>query len=210
MRLQSLTFENFRQFYGMQTIDFSGSKARNVTVIYGANGAGKTTILNAFTWALYKSFTPDFEEPDRLINERKWAEAPLGTDVNARIVVVFEHEGRQYTVERVTTRTKDPQAPLGRLVKNGQVKLTVVNEEGSANSVQNPTDVVNQILPERLHNFFFFNGERIENVVKPRAFAEIENAIKSLLGLEIVERSVKHLHDARKRLELDADRKSVV
>ena len=50
MRLIYLQLCNFRQFYGQTPQIKFTSGERNTTVIYGNNGAGKTTILNAFTW----------------------------------------------------------------------------------------------------------------------------------------------------------------
>ena len=72
MKLEKLTLENFRQFYGHQEIIFSGYNDRNVTVIHAENGFGKTTLLNAFLWVLHgsKFLTGDFEQKDRLINEK--------------------------------------------------------------------------------------------------------------------------------------------
>ena len=91
MMLRSLMLENFRQFYGVQTIEFAATEDHNVTVVYGANGAGKTALLNAFTWCFYNKTTEGFERPTELVNHRAWAEASQGDSVPARIVVNFEH-----------------------------------------------------------------------------------------------------------------------
>jgi len=48
-----LELENYRQ-YREQKIEFStGEDGKRITIIEGANGAGKTNILNAVTWCLY-------------------------------------------------------------------------------------------------------------------------------------------------------------
>ena len=63
MRIQKLIFKDFRQFRGEQSLTFSYDTAKNVTLVFGTNGAGKTTILNAIQWILYGEFSPDFEQP---------------------------------------------------------------------------------------------------------------------------------------------------
>ena len=49
MLLKKMNLENFRQFIGTQSIDFSTEPDRNVTIILGENGSGKTTLAQAFT-----------------------------------------------------------------------------------------------------------------------------------------------------------------
>ena len=48
MIFKQLAIQNFRQFSGIQKIEFATDIKRPVTVIHGFNGAGKTTLLNAF------------------------------------------------------------------------------------------------------------------------------------------------------------------
>lgn len=200
MRLLSLSVENFRQFCGPYRIRFATSEDRNVTVVYGANGAGKTTFLNAFTWCLYDKFTPAFEKPDHLINEKTWSEASAGSDVSCKVVVEFDHEDRRYVVQRVTTRRKQ-ESGESQVVRDSELSIDVTEESGSTTRVKIPDQIIGQILPSRLSSFFFFDGERIENLVKPEAYQEIQDAIKTVLGLEAVERAIKHLATAGKKLE---------
>ena len=60
MLLKSLKVKDFRQFKGEQTIMFANDLQKNVTVIMGDNGTGKTTLAQAFTWCLYGE--TDFED----------------------------------------------------------------------------------------------------------------------------------------------------
>ncbi|MBV5262322.1 AAA family ATPase, partial [Synechococcus moorigangaii CMS01] len=65
MRLLSLRLKNFRQFYGeTPALQLASRDRKKITIIHGNNGAGKTTILNAFTWVLFKKFTAAFKEED--------------------------------------------------------------------------------------------------------------------------------------------------
>lgn len=201
MILTAIELENFRQFRGTQRLELSTSTDRNVTVVYGANGAGKTSLLNAFTWALYRAFSPGFEQPDHLINEQAWADAHSGDDVPATVTLEFEHEGRRYTVSRTTVDRKNAEGAASR-VKDAVVTVGFIDEYGEHhNRDDTSVGTINEVLPERLHRFFFFDGERIEQLVKPDAYAEIEQAIKGILGLQIVENAIKHTDEARKDLE---------
>ena len=59
---------NFRQFYNKAEIIFSTNKEKNITLIHGENGVGKTTILNSILWCLYGKLTSDFERPQELVS----------------------------------------------------------------------------------------------------------------------------------------------
>ncbi len=201
MKLKAMTVNNFRQFYGEQSLYFDTSEDRNVTLVYGANGAGKTTLLNAFTWALYKKFTPAFENEGHLINERAWSESKPGREVSASVRLEFEHESRTYFIERLTVCRKG-NGNERQLLRDAELKVDYRDEGGRENKErENPGDTVNQILPDRLHRFFFFDGERIEQLAKKEAYAEIADAIKNVLGLEIIERALKHTSGAIRKLE---------
>ncbi len=73
------------------------------------------------------------------------------------------------------------------------MKLTIIGSDGPSEEPSNPEAQIEQVLPSRLHNFFFFDGERIEKLAKDSAYEEIEQAIKSILGLQILDRSIAHL-----------------
>lgn len=201
MRLRSLTFENFRQFYGTQSIRFAEDRDKNVTIVYGANGAGKTTILNAFTWCLFRSFTPAFDNPTHLINERAWDEGSPLDVVSASVRLEFEHENKVYQVVRKTARLKNRDGS-SQLETDSEAQMWHTDETGRVSPPsKSPDDAIEQIMPNRLHRFFFFDGERIEQLAKSSAYEQIGEAIKTVLGLAVIERGFTHLATVGKKLE---------
>lgn len=199
MRLLSLEIQDFRQFRGVQRLDFGGDSEKNVTLIHGANGAGKTTLLNAFTWALYNKLSADFIFPERLINDVTWAETQSGGKARCAVVLEFEHKHAYYTLRR-TAETDKPVATSGQRDPRVTVTLSMRTEQNGSEAIVNPNDFVNAVLPARLHHFFFLNGERFEHLHSNDAFSDIEQAIKTLLGVAVVERALSHLPEAEKRL----------
>lgn len=194
MKLKSLTLENFRQFHGKQKpIHFPEKTNQNVTVIFGANGAGKSTILNAFTWTFYYETSPSFENPDNIISEKAIREASEGDLINARVSVEFEHKGNIYIASRTRSEKKVDDINKTEIIEKGLPKLMIIGSDGVAEESNNPEDHLEQVLPRSLHRFFFFDGERIEQLAKDSAYQEVEHAIKNLLGLQILDRSISHL-----------------
>jgi DNA sulfur modification protein DndD len=202
MKLEYLQLCNFRQFYGeTPKIIFAHGK-RNVTVIHGCNGAGKTALLNAFTWCLYGSFSRGFSLKDQLVNKRAIREAGPGVRVEAWVELGLEHDDVRYRIRRqaeavgengeedVTSRSLDP-------------TIEFAGPDGQWKSGREFSETVGRILPEDLHTYFFFDGERIERIVQPDQSErrDINNAAKTLLGIGILSRAQTHMRNARKELE---------
>ena len=197
MKLDRLSLTNFRQFYGDQELIFGHSSAKNVYIVFGANGAGKTTLLNSMTWVLYKELSGDFEQPDRLVNNRAWDECNEGQTVDAIVELEFTHDSRRYIIKRIHQVRKVDDRQI--IMIDGEPELRIINENGEYNS-GNPSNAIDRILPKRLHPFFFFNGERIERLAQDDPDQEIEAAVKILLGLEVFDRGKRHLDGAIQEL----------
>jgi len=197
MKLLSLKLFNFRQFWGEVSLDLAHQSAHRVTVIHGNNGAGKTTLLNAFTWVLYEEFSAALA-PGPLVNNRAVAEARPGQRVECWVDVLFEHTGKEYQARRSCSVEKPTDGSEPQ--ESGSVLQLKIN----GRLIQNEDDVETEIatvLPESLHRYFFFDGERIDRIVKSENRADMATAIKTLLSVELLERGINHLDYARKMLE---------
>jgi DNA sulfur modification protein DndD len=200
VKLRSITLTNFRQFKGVQTLNLTSDPVKPVSLIFGANGAGKTTFLNAFTWALYGTMSDDVEEQDRLVTDSVWRSLPHGQATAVAVEVEFDHEGRDYRLLRHAELRKESDEQ-GRVSPAPQLWTTL--PDGSSEVVGAPQETIYSILPRGVSRFFFFNGERIENLVKKGSYAEVQKDIKVLLDLEQVERALAHLPKVDRRLTQD-------
>lgn len=200
MKLLRLTLNNFRAFYGQQVLDLEVTADKPAVLIFGNNGAGKTTLLNAFTWALYGTFSDDVEQQHRVIHDKAWAETPFGAPVSASVKLEFEHDDLVLTVLREVSAVKD-----GEEQSAVEPRLVVTEvRHGESKKLPNGQERIEKILPEGLRRFFFFNGERMEKMFTgDENNDQVKEAIKTLLGLETIERAIEHLPTAAKRLARD-------
>jgi DNA sulfur modification protein DndD len=197
MKFISVELENFRPYQGIQKISFAQGSETNVTVLWGTNGGGKTTLLNAFTWALYGVLSTDVESQDQLINTTVWNSAAEGTPLTASVTIEFEHTGYVFIVKRSVYASKH--GPLQPRPKP-ELQLWQRERDGNLEPVLNPSGRLDQMLPERLSRFFFVNGERIESLVKHEGGEDVREAVKTLLGLEALERAIEHLPRVAQKL----------
>ena len=203
MRLTSIKLCNFRSFYGKTPeIILANGDIRNTTMIYGSNGAGKTSILNGFTWVLYEKFSAAFASTEQLVNKRAIAESEPGQPVECSVEIGWEHENIRYRAKRGCRVYKNQ----SDLIETGKTQLTMwlAGDDGQWKIPnQLPEEIITQILPLSLHQYFFFDGERIEEIVRSHNKAEIAEAIRIFLGVEVIELSIKHLKEAKKSLETE-------
>jgi DNA sulfur modification protein DndD len=203
MKLSSLELENFRQYYGKQKLDFSKVKEKNITVIFGENGSGKTALLNSFLWVLYGKMK--LPQSGKIVSERAMIETGIGEEIGVTVTLMFEHEGKEYMVqrERVVRKRSDTDF-IGELVDESLLLSHTVSD-GKKIYPRNPNEVVDQIMPSRLSDLFFFHGEDIDRLSREEGSREIQENIKNIMDLEILERSISHLGSVAKRFEKEME-----
>jgi DNA sulfur modification protein DndD len=205
MKLISLRLCNFRQFYGKTPEIKLAAGEKNATIIHGNNGAGKTTILNAFTWILYDRFTPAFAAPNLLINKRAILEANPNTNVECWGELQFEHDSKRYQLKRKYNAIKDRQGEVDR--GKTQLFMLIAGDDGCwYHPLQLPEEIIEGILPVSLHQYFFFDGEQIDLIFRYGKNNNLAEDTKELLGIKVLDRSIEHLKKAGKNLyeELEA------
>jgi DNA sulfur modification protein DndD len=200
MKLISIRLCNFRQFYGRTPTLILASGKYNTTIIHGNNGAGKTTILNAFTWVLYKQFTAAFSSADRLINHRAITEAPLGKSVECWVEIEFEHDKKRYQVKRKCYAYQNKNETIE--YSKSQLFMLIAGDDGRwYHPMEQPEEIIDRILPENLHYYFFFDGEQIDRRFRSTQQNNIAEDTKELLGVKVLDRAIEHLKKAKRTLE---------
>ena len=191
MLIKSITLNNFRQFKGKQTLEFSSDSQNNVTVLLGDNTFGKTTILQAFNWCLYGvADFPKDSNPDFLLN-LEVANELAGIQPKSEIYVelILEHKKMEYIILR-----KQPYVDRGYSNWTAlQPQLTVsYKENGITKQVREGEEqrIINSILPQSLSGYFFFDTERVSDISTRKDLSE---AVRGLLGLAAVGNARKHL-----------------
>ena len=96
MRPKKLTLSAWGPYRDKQEIDFEAFAAKGIFLITGATGAGKTTIFDAITYALYGALSGDERDKERSSVRSDFAEAMTPTYVE----LIMEHGGKEYRILR--------------------------------------------------------------------------------------------------------------
>lgn len=94
MRPLKLTIAGFGPYAGEQELDFDKLGTCGLYLITGDTGAGKTTIFDALTFALFGEASGEFREAGMLRSQYATLEQPT------YVRLVFSHAGQTYTVYR--------------------------------------------------------------------------------------------------------------
>lgn len=194
MKLLRARIDNFRLLKDVE-LEFATDKNRNLTVIRAANESGKTTLLTALQWGLFG----DEALPDRGRNFRL---SPIDVScgerasVNVSVEIDFEIPTRtgvrKYRLIRFVTET----ARGGTWERSGaNVNLFHLTPQG-ADRVDNPEAHIRPHLPSELREVFFTDGDRALSFIegsKGDQMKRVEGAIRSLLGLGVVEEALCHI-----------------
>ena len=209
MKILSAEFENFRLLKDLK-INFSNASEKNLTVIRAANASGKTTMLTALQWALYG----DASLPGS--KGKTYRLSPLDAkDKDIQITVAVEFE--------VTKRNKTPSGEqeikkIYKIIrsvhefpddlaarKTSTAQLYQIRDARGATLIENPAPIISDELPPELREIFFTDGDRAlsfidEDTNQLEKRKRVESAIRSLLGIEMVEKAIAHVKKAEKNL----------
>jgi hypothetical protein len=189
MRIKNVKVKNFRQFYGTQDLEFPVSGKKNVTLIHAENGFGKTSILNAVLWALFKKLTPNFEGPEEIVNFGAIEEG----ENTASVDVQFEFKKNLYLVQRTHFQKRDARD------KTDVAAFRI--QSGNLKTLDVPETFISSVIPPEMAPYFFFDGESAESFASARHYKEIAGAIRNILGCSLAETAIADLKDVSRSVE---------
>lgn len=191
MRISKIEYQNFRNFKDHGEIRCSTDG--KVTIIYGKNGDGKTTLHQLFQWIIYGQVHFNKTTTDRLYNLSFESERSFGETFDVMGRIDFEHNGVQYSLTRSQTYKKG----LNDSEKIAEdLSLLRLDEDKNWKPVDRPKDVVEKLLPSGLADYFFFDGESMiaDLRVKGKDSAgKLRKALYSMFDLDVIESAIGHI-----------------
>lgn len=195
MLLESIKLENFRQFRN-EYIEFAqGADGKNVTIIIGDNGSGKTTFAQAFFWCLYGE--TEFSDKN-MINKLVASDMKPGQKEKVQVTLKLTHGNVSYTLMREQAYSKD----YSNRIKGDNTIFDIAIKDSKGNTTYVKKTLcegeVKSILPKELSKYFFFDGERIEKMSKDistgKKATDFAEAVKGLLGLNAMFSAIQHFN----------------
>lgn len=204
MQLQRLILHNYSVFEG--ACEFSlevHTPDKNVVIIGGKNGAGKTSILEAVRLCLYGAQgvnkKPGREYRSFLQSRINRTALKFSQNAKAYVELQFVDQGKQRNASVTVRRTWSAGSDEDSLYLEIDGKELNIERDYWA-------DYLKLLIPPGVAQFFIFDGEKIQEIAEEeQSDKTIVDGIKSLLGLDVFEHLQSDLENySRQRLQADA------
>ena len=185
MKIKKIVLYNIGPYVDVNTFDFSLQKGKNIVLIGGKNGAGKTTFFKAIKTCLYGCRVWGFDAPGKeylsiisnLVNFKTLYENTANAYIEVELIFDDGKQVNTYLLHREWRKNKSSLSEFFNIKKNDDVILA--SEED---------DFVNYLLsviPPDMFNFYFFDGESIaEFFLGTDGNKNFKNAFLKLYGLD--------------------------
>ena len=206
MIIKSIELNNFRIYKGVNQIALTPAGEKNIIIVSGNNGFGKTTFLMSLVWCLYGK---NMEKVDDLykkeIDEKGGYNKYIGNSLNTQ--AAQEGETR-FSVSVTFTDVEIPNTTCTEITiirsydsatnTNDELKILIDGKDNDLFSDKNEEEMFirDYILPIEIAKFFFFDAEKIVSFAQintPEQRAELSKAYSQVLGIQKYDELKKEL-----------------
>jgi len=192
MRIEKLVLKNYRQFKD-EIICFPKSAESDLHIIVGENGTGKTNLLNAINWCLYgdephlsknSQTLPEMNlrTVNDFIDSQKDVVVEIHAETNVDSYIMFRRQGTYRIYENQKPSLQKVSFEVNISDAQGNTKLIKDAEEAN--------NFVDRFVPRKIREFFFFDGERLDNYFRSENI-NIRNAVFKISQLDLLEGEIE-------------------
>lgn len=189
MKINRVKLYNFSSYEGINEFDFEiTDKMKNIILIGGKNGSGKTSLFTAIKVALYGPLAYGYvgvnphyiSKIKDLINSKAFQQDKVESEVQIALQLKIERDVKNYVITRKWDYTDQKLMEVYTVEKEG-----IALEEQELSYFEN---YLQSIIPPELFEFFLFDGEEVGNIFSTSAYnAYVRNAVFILCGMDVFE-----------------------
>lgn len=201
MRIEKIILNNFRIYKGKNVVRFKHNESKNVSIIAGKNGFGKTTFLTSLIWAFYGGLMSQVEDKYKKdIKSSGGYEQFVHSLLNKDVLHKFrlsKSELASFSVEIHLVDVLIPSVPCKKVVvnrgfdfKSNKENLSILidgHENELTKEVGYDVFINDFILPREIAKFFFFDAEKIVGLAEAKSKSELRTLSKAyseVLGIK--------------------------
>lgn len=189
MKINKIVLYNFNSYEGLNEFDFTSDDSnKNMILIGGKNGAGKTSLFTAIKIALYGPLSFGYVGVNPIyiakikdcINSRSFQMDVVESRVQITVSLTVEREIKEYEITREWDYTKQKLEEKYYVKTEGRLL-----DDQELSYFQN---YLQGMIPPDLFEFFLFDGEEVGSIFSTSTYnSYVKNAVYTLCGLDIFE-----------------------
>ncbi len=197
MIIKNIELNNFRIYKGVNRIEFTPDGERNIVIISGNNGFGKTTFLMSLVWCLYGRQMDKVDDLyKREIDEKGGYGRYIGNSLNKDA----QRNGEtRFSVSVTFTEVEIPDTTCTEITiirsydsatnTDDELRILIDGRDSDlfSNREESEFFIRDYILPIEIAKFFFFDAEKIVSFAEintPEQRRELSKAYSQVLGIQ--------------------------
>ena len=226
MKFKEININNFRQYYGNVFIDLATNAEKNIVLIGGRNGYGKTNLLLSIVWCLYGDKISQVDDNfKREIQKEKnyslfmkqsinWSAQKENKNNFSTELTISEIELPE--IKSISTKIEAIKIKRQFDVLSMEEKLSITDEKTNKELFDDEVDKINfindYIIPLDAAKFVFFDAEKISEIANLSIKEEgsfLNDALGKILGLDTYEDLIEDLNDYANNLKKEGASKNI-
>lgn len=212
MKISKIKLNNFRIYKGQTELNLGTKGDKNISVIAGKNGFGKTTFLTSLIWCFYGKLMTQVEEKYKkdikniggydnyllsLIN-RDILDETIDTSLSVEV------ELEDLLIPSIPCRTVNIKRTFNLKTKVETLQILIDGDENELTKDVGFEVFINDfILPREIAKFFFFDAEKIVSLAEAKSKSELKGLSKAyseVLGIKKYEELKNNLESLLTKL----------
>lgn len=189
MKINKIVLYNFNSYEGLNEFEFTSDDSnKNIILIGGKNGAGKTSLFTAIKIALYGPLSFGYVGVNPIyiakikdcINSKSFQMNVVESRVQIAISLMVEREIKEYEITREWDYTRQKLEERYYVKTDGRLL--------GGQELSYFQNYLQGMIPPDLFEFFLFDGEEVGSIFSTSTYnTYVKNAVYTLCGLDIFE-----------------------
>lgn len=191
VRIKKIELVSYRQFVD-QKVEFKLNENKNIIVIEGRTGFGKSNIYNAINWCFFgveAHLMPD-DRSLPICNTKQFTQLKPGKSLETIVKITLDtDEGGKELERRVATHKSENGSHF-----QGESELKIMEQiDKNWKLAPYPEYIISRILPRSIRHFFFIDGEKLRQLFENIESQQIKQSIFDLSQITLLQHAVDHL-----------------
>ena len=210
MKFSNIEINNFRQYYNSVNVDLETNDERNIVIIGGRNGYGKTNFLLAIVWCLFGDKISQIDENfkkeiQKEKNYSSFMQQSINWTAKKENITKFSVSIKISDIELPELRTLNSNTDSILIKRTFDVAsmneaLSIIDVDSNLEIFDDESDKINfindYIIPIDAAKFVFFDAEKIAEIANLSIKDEgsfINDALGKILGLDTFETLIEDI-----------------